>query len=234
MRGPSSAICASTFCCSCASRVCMSTASASSRVRMPSSRSASSSCCCALCCCDLTVSRRWRRRAISPRIFSRAALCGACDSARSARSATALRPKCPQCMLGPLLLRLFLRRPFAALRQAADLHLHDEALVVIGTDLVDHRVLRQRQSPPLRQLLQRGLVVVEEEVVGVDALDVVLERALDQRARRLDAAVEVDRRDDGLEQVRQQRVLLPPARLLFADAEVDDVPLPVLARLRGG
>src|ERR1043165_9351360 len=135
-------------------------------------------------------------------------------------------------MLGRLLLRLLLRRSLAARRQAPHLHLHDEALVVIGAGLADDRVLRQRQSLPLRQLLQRGLVVVEEEIVGVDALDVVAEGALDQRARRLDAGVEVDRRDHGLEEIRQERILLPPARLLFADAEVDHLAHAVLARLR--
>src|ERR1051325_1075078 len=240
MRGPSSAICISTFFCSCSSRVCVSTARVSSRVRMPSSRSASSSCCCALCCCDLMVSRRWRSRAISPRIFwiwSAAAVPPLSARSKSGSMAAALhkrslRPILPQCMLGRLLLRLLLRRPLPAPGQAPDLHLHDEALVVIGADLADHRVLRQRQPLSLRQLLQRGLVVVEEEVVGVDALDVVAEGALDQRARRLDAGVEVDRRDDGLEQVRQERVLLPPARLLLADAEVDHVAHAVFARLR--
>src|SRR2546430_4465844 len=154
----------------------MSTASASSRVRMPSSRSASSSCCCALFCCERTASRRWRRRAMSARIRSRSVLRGVwAVRAKKTMTAMKLRLELAQCMLRRLLLRLFLRRPLAAPREAPHLHLDDEALVVIGADLVDHAVLRQRQPLPLRQLLQRGLVIVEEEIVGVDAVDVVVE-----------------------------------------------------------
>src|SRR5207237_1031811 len=176
MRGASAAICPSTFFCSCSSRVCMSTASASSRVRMPSSRSASSSCCWAPFCCERTASRRWRRRTISPRmrsIWSAAAVPPLSAPSKSGSMAAALhsstlRPKFPQGMLGRLLLRLFFRRPLAAPGEAPHLHLDDEALVVIGANLVDHVVLRQRQPFPLGLLLQRGLVIVEEELVGVD------------------------------------------------------------------
>src|ERR1043165_4608899 len=241
MRGPSSATCPSTLFCSCSSRVCRSTAMASSRERMPSSRSDSSSSGCAIFCCDLTISRRSRRRAISPRIFSiwSAAALPPLSAKRNSGSMAAavhkssLRRVLTQGLLRRLLLRLFLRRPFAARQQAPHLHLDDEALVVIGSDLIDDVVLRKRQPLPLRELLQRGLVIVEEEVVGVDALDVVAERSLDERARGLDAGVEIDRRDHRFEEVRQQRVLLPPARLLLADAEVDDLAHAVVARLGG-
>jgi hypothetical protein len=112
------------------------------------------------------------------------------------------------------------------------LHFHDERLVVVGPHLFDHPVLRQRQAPSLRQLLERGLEVAEQQVPLVDADDLVGEGALDHLARGVDAAVEEDRRDDRLEQVGEQRVLLPPSGLLLADTQEDGIPHLEQARSR--
>src|SRR4051812_4135378 len=98
-------------------------------------------------------------------------------------------------MLGGLLLRLLLRRSLAAPDEAADLHLDDERLVVIGSDFVDDVILRKLKTSSLRELLQRGLVVLEEQVLLVDRLDVGEERLLDQAPHGLDAAVEIDPRE---------------------------------------
>ncbi len=105
---------------------------------------------------------------------------------------------------GRLLLRFLLRRPLAPGRLAADLHLDDEALVVIRPLLCDDVVLREGVSAALCQLLQRGLVVVEEEIVFFDSVEIVLEGAFDEAPRRVDTAVEEDRRDGGFEQIREQ------------------------------
>src|SRR5258708_4268909 len=219
----------------------------SSRVRMPSSRSASSSSCWAVRASRLTCSRRPLRRVISPRRRSRSASRAVWERATGRRrSANGSRTRksrletggpagdagaprhasslvIAQGMLGRLLLRFLLGRPLSAGDQCADLHVHDERLVVVGPDLADDVVVGQRESIALRELLQCGLVVVEEEVVLFEAAQVFGERELDEPSRRVDAPVEVNAGDQCLVDIRKQRVFLTPACLLFADAEEDHV-----------
>src|SRR5215212_6074534 len=196
MRGTIAAICDSSACCSFPSRASSAVASSSSRVRIPSSRSASSRSRAADCACWRIVSSRARSFVISPRTRSRSVCCGAAGAARKRDSSTAnvlrlpiTRGKLGHGLLRRLLLRFFLRRSLAARAQAAELHFHDEGLVVIGADFRDDVVVRQLQSLRLRELLQRGFVILEKQVLLIDALDVLRERALDELPRRLDAAV---------------------------------------------
>src|SRR5947209_15416761 len=106
---------------------------------------------------------------MSARMRARSALRAVCEcaavmlmtSTNAAAMPLCVRREIAQCMPGRLLLRLFFRRPFAARREAADLHFDDKPFVVIRPDLAHHVVLRQRQATPLRQLLQRGFVILE-------------------------------------------------------------------------
>src|ERR1051325_11284264 len=240
MRGTSAATCVSSACCSAAMRVSSAVAVSNSRGRMPSSRSDSSSSRAADCACCRTPSSRARSFVISPRTRSRSLRCGTAGAAmRTSRtSASARRLPIPrrelrQRLLRRLLLRFFLRRSFAARGEAAELHFDDERLVVIGSDFGDDVVVGQLQSLRLGHLLQRGLVVLEEQVLLIDALDVVDERALDELPRGTDAAAEIDRRAEGFEEVREQRVFLAAAGFVFADAEENDVAHLVLVGLAG-
>src|SRR5262249_4820343 len=113
-----------------------------------------------------------------------------------------------------LLLRLADRaRPLVA----ADRDRDHEPLVVIRPDLLDDAVGRRRLEPRLCGLLQPGLEV--EEALELDRLDPLRRQAIDALARRRDPAVEVDRGEDGLERIREDRLLGPAARLLLALAE---------------
>src|SRR3954451_17509777 len=113
---------------------------------------------------------------------------GACPPLENAGSSPLLRV--PERILGRLLLRFLLRRSLAARGVAADLDLDDEALVVIRPFLGHDAVVGKRPAASLGQLLQCRLVVVEEQVVLVERGQVAVERALDEQACRVDAAVE--------------------------------------------
>src|SRR5436190_2817157 len=196
----------------------------------------SSSCCSALWVCVLTSSSLCRSLAISPRMRSRSGLLCAVvrpNSNSERRRRTLTRRIVAQGLFRRLLLRLLLRRSLAARHETANLHLDDEALLVIRADLLHDAVLRQLKSLPLRQLLQRRLVVLEQQIFGVDRFDVLRERALDQRARRFDAAVEVNRGDHRFEKIRQQRLFLAAAGLLLAHTEIDHFTHSIASRLLG-
>src|SRR5438874_11746019 len=132
-------------------------------------------------------------------------------------------------MLRRLLLRFLLRRSLAARDVASHFHLDDERLAVIGTDFADDAVLRQRKSASLRELLQRGLVIVKQQILFINRANVLAERFLDELSRGIDAAVEIDRRDQRLKKIRQQRILFSSAGLLFAGTEPDALTHPVVA-----
>src|SRR5258706_271889 len=225
----------------------MSMASCSSFVRMPSSRAASSRSCSAPRVGVRTSARRLRRRPISARMRVRSAsravgtdksVCATLvrlTATINTATTTALcaRRRFAQCMLGRLLLRLFFRRSLAARGQVADLYFDDEPLVMIRPYFADDAVLRQRHPAPLCHFLQRGLVILKEEVLLVDGLEIGRKHSLDETSHGLDPAVEVDRRQHGLEEVGQQRVLLPAAGLLFTDSEEKNVSHAVGTRLLG-
>src|SRR5437762_9228091 len=107
-------------------------------------------------------------------------------------------------MLCRLLLRFLLRRSFAARDVASHFYLDNERLAMIGTDVVDDAVLRQRKSASLRELLQRGLVIVKQQILFIDRANVLAERFLDELSRGIDAAVEIHRSDQRFEKIRQQ------------------------------
>src|SRR5687767_3195258 len=228
-------------------RVSSRAASSSSLVRMPSSRSTSSSCRAADWAWRRTFSSRLRRLEISVRMRSRSerwawtgvratsatsASSAARGERREASGALALLAReFAQCMSGRLLLRFFLRRALAARGLRADLHLDHEPFVMIRPYLGHHVVVGQREPLRLRDFLQGRFVVLEEQILFVDRLDVLSERGFDHLARRIDSAVEIDRGDHRFEEIREQRVLPASARLLFADAEEDDLPHPVMRGL---
>jgi hypothetical protein len=132
-----------------------------------------------------------------------------------------------------LLLGFLLRRALSAGTERPKTHFDDEPLVVVWSDLSHDAVLGELHPVTLGQLLESGLVIVEEQVVPVDPPDVLEEGMLDHPSRGIDPAVEVDAGDDGLEQIGEQRVLLPPAGLLFTDAEENNLAHPEATRLGG-
>src|SRR5450755_2518784 len=56
---------------------------------------------------------------------------------------------------------------------------------------------------------------------------------LDEAPHRLDSAIEVDRGQHRFEEIREERVLLPSARLFFANTEIQHLAHTVIASLRG-
>ena len=84
----------------------------------------------------------------------------------------------------------------------------------------DEAVLGQRQVARLQQLLQRRLVVLRRATPSLpDLVEQRRELADDERARVLDAAVQIDRGDQRLVAVGQQRLLAAAAGLLLAAPE---------------
>jgi hypothetical protein len=88
-----------------------------------------------------------------------------------------------------------------------------------------HAIARQPTSVCLQPLLQRGLPVVGERGIGgliAADVDQRAEARHDEFARRLDAAVQIDRRDQRLEAIGQDRVLATSSGLLLAAPEQDE------------
>src|SRR5207253_5357238 len=98
---------------------------------------------------------------------------------------------------------------------AADADLDLEQLAVVRPLRRDQTVVRQRQVARLQQLLQRRLVVLPRHAVAPHLVDERRQLTDDERARVLDAAVEIDRRDQRLVGVGQQRLLAAAAGLLL-------------------
>src|SRR5439155_1271236 len=95
---------------------------------------------------------------------------------------------------------------------AAD-HSHLKLLAGIGSHGAGQPVLRQRLVVRLQVLLQRRLVILTGEAPGADLGDERRELARDERANLLEPAVEIDRRDEGLVAVGEQRLFAPAAGL---------------------
>ena len=104
-------------------------------------------------------------------------------------------------------------------RLAAHDDFHLEQLAMIGAERADEPVLRQRRIPRLHQLLQRRLVVLPGRAGTLSVGEQRRELAGHECARVLDAAVEVDRRDERLVAVGEQRLLAAAAGLLLAAPE---------------
>src|SRR5262249_47120790 len=111
--------------------------------------------------------------------------------------------------------------------------LDDEDLLVVRAVLVHDAVLRKREAQGLRGFLQNGLVVLEGEVADVDAGHVRHKDAPEERVRRGQPAVQVDRGDDRLEAVRQKRELLRASRPRLPRSHPEVPPDPQGAPLRG-
>src|SRR6185369_7033945 len=81
---------------------------------------------------------------------------------------------------------------------------HDEGLVVRLALGLEDRIARQRETPRLQVLLERGLrVLLDREPFG--ALEPAREHAAHGRLHRHEAAVEEDRAEESLERVGEDR-----------------------------
>src|SRR5579872_492457 len=198
MRSVISAMLFSVACCCASSEASTRLAMSSSRERISSSIVTASRSRSALCVFDVTSSSFCRSRKMSSRIFCRSGFCsGACAvrviTTKRTKSTKTLRPLRPLCgekinlarskvaqrMLRRLLLRLLFRRSLASGHETSHFHFDDESLVVVRPHLVDHVVVGQLQSSALRELLQRRLVILEEQVFGIDRVDVLQKRTFD-------------------------------------------------------
>ena len=90
---------------------------------------------------------------------------------------------------------------------------------MIRTGRPDEAVLGQRQVARLQELLQRRLVVLSGDAVPARVLEQRTELAHDERPRVLDAAVQIDRGNQRLVGVREQRLLAAATGLLLAAPE---------------
>src|SRR5271169_5166282 len=121
--------------------------------------------------------------------------------------------------LGRVLLGLLLGAALAGAQHApADPDHGPERLLVVRPALLD-LVVRHPEHVRRGQLLQRGLPVQSGAQPGRLGDDRV-EQAMDQRAGLGQPAVDVDRPDDGLQRVGQDRGLVAAAGHLFAAAEL--------------
>src|SRR5262245_55118125 len=90
------------------------------------------------------------------------------------------------------------------------------------TDLGSESIRGQPAIVRLQPFLQRRLVIFGERRLRAGAtglLNHVFELALDEALRRFDAAVKIDRGDERLVAVRDQRVLTAAAGLFLAAPE---------------
>src|SRR5262245_66628019 len=108
---------------------------------------------------------------------------------------------------------------------------------MIGTERPDKAIVGQAEIARLQELLESGLVVVAADAVLADVRDERRELTDYERARRLDAAVEVNRGEQRLVAVGEQRLLSPAAGLFLAPPEQQvraEIQPFGLARERGG
>jgi len=134
-----------------------------------------------------------------------------------------------------LLLGLFLGGAFGfgegagAAVAIGDADFDAEEFLVIGSALSGEDVLRLACSCGLKVFLESGLVVADgsgEGVAGAEGSVEVGDRglddvALDEGARGVETAVEVESGDDGFESVGEERGLLAAAALLFSAAKAE-------------
>ena len=62
---------------------------------------------------------------------------------------------------------------------------------------------------------------MEEKIFDIDRLEIAAERLFNEAPRRLDSSVQIDRGDHRFEQIRQQRLFPPPARLFLPHSQVN-------------
>ena len=97
------------------------------------------------------------------------------------------------------------------------------------TEFSGETVHRQALPVSLEPLLQCGFIVLGEGRLGAAApglFDQVLKLPLDEAAYLFEAAIEIDRGNQRFVGIRNQRVLVPPAGLLFPPAEDQEIPKP--------
>src|SRR5262245_34377531 len=90
---------------------------------------------------------------------------------------------------------------------------------MVGTDLAGDTVVRQRLAAGLKPLLQTRLVIAAEVLGALGILDVRPKFAQEERARRIEAAVEVNGGDQRLTGVGEQRLFAPAAGLFLPTAQ---------------
>ena len=116
----------------------------------------------------------------------------------------------------------------AADHVAVEVHLDHKGLVVVGTGLLDKHVGKPLLGVLLDDLLEHRLVVGEGKLVPV--LERVHDEAEHESARRFDPPVEVDRREQRLKRVGQNRWAGAPPHHLLAASEFEVVPQRKLPR----
>ena len=104
--------------------------------------------------------------------------------------------------------------------QRVDAALDGELPPVIGALLVDHGVAWQRQPPPLHELLQPGLGILQH-FRGRQRIDARTDHRLDQRPGRDHATVEQRRAEDRLQRIGEDGFAQVAAALEFAGTQPD-------------
>src|SRR5262249_23748118 len=102
---------------------------------------------------------------------------------------------------------------------AVDQQLDLEELPVVGASGPHQTVLGQRPVARLQELLERRLVVLAGDARPARLLEQRTGLAHDERARVLDAAVQIDRGNQRLVPVGEQRLLAAAAGFLLAAPE---------------
>ena len=102
------------------------------------------------------------------------------------------------------------------------MHLDPEGLVVVRPGLLHDPVLRVGLHALLHVLLEKGLVVLGVPVLE-DLVDLGDEHLVHEPLRGGETGVQVVRADDRLEAVGEDGLLRPPARVLLALADEDEV-----------
>src|SRR5205814_2883951 len=103
-----------------------------------------------------------------------------------------------------------------------DQALDDEPLVVRIAGGLKHVIRRNRERAFLQTLLQLRLRVFGNDR-GVEAFEIRRVQPQNHRERRFDAAIEIDRSEDRLERVGENRVAVESAALQLAPAERERV-----------
>jgi hypothetical protein len=89
---------------------------------------------------------------------------------------------------------------------------------MVGTSLTRHTIFRQRPAERLQPLLQRRLVIARERLRAA-FVQRVFQFAAQERLGRLETAVEIDRGDQRLVGVGEQRLLETATGLFLAAPE---------------
>src|SRR5450432_3944545 len=110
--------------------------------------------------------------------------------------------------------------------RARQAYFHYEALAMVGPAFGRDGVLRGAEAAGLQQLLERRFVVADVVAlfqIVVEAADIRGDHvALDEEADGADAGVQVERGDDGLNAVGEERVFSASAAAFFPAAEAHE------------